>query len=119
MHCCPVRDETGHVPYFVCLHADITDEEDAVAAAALSSSSMTTSLVPWPLACAADARQRECRAKAQRILADEAARYADDHALILCRQYDFAEGLLFLLEKLQFYNDILEYFMEYSGELDP
>lgn len=109
VHLCPVRDEAGHVPYFVCVHADVTDEDRAASSPDASS---------FPLARAAIARREECRAKAQAILKDRAARYEDDHALILCRHYDFSDGLLFLLEKLEFYNDILEYYMEYSSYSD-
>eukprot|EP01051_Picozoa_sp_SAG22_P010168 SAG22_NODE_898_length_6620_cov_13.916884_2_plen_1193_part_00 len=117
VHACPVRDEAGHVPYFVCVHTDISDEDEAVSRSGESRSS-TELAQSFPLARAAIARREDCRGKAKDILDDRSAGYSDDHALILCRHYAFAEGLLFLLEKLEFYNDILEYYMEYDAYQD-
>ena len=62
-----------------------------------------------PLALAAVARRQACRQRVSDVLEDPAARYSKDHLLILCRQHNFARGTLLLLEKLEYYNDILEY----------
>ena len=125
VHACPLRDSRGEKPLFICVHCDVTRDDAFInsttkaqrhsgRAGSPTMPSAGADGLPHYLASAAMLRRTEARKSAMAVLEDRAARYSDDHALILCRVYDFAAGLLFLLEKLNFFNDILEYNMQYN-----
>ena len=38
--------------------------------------------------------------------------FDDHHALALCRQYNFKEGILFLYKRQKMFNEIIEYHMD-------
>ncbi|KAH3745027.1 Vacuolar protein sorting-associated protein 11 [Pelomyxa schiedti] len=50
--------------------------------------------------------------RAFNLLTDPSAHYDPDHALVLCQTYGFKQGVLYLLEKLQLYHEIIQYYME-------
>ena len=52
--------------------------------------------------------------KAKRLLENEKAVFDDHHALALCRQYGFKDGILYLYKKQHMYNEVVEYHMEHS-----
>ena len=119
---CPIKDLGGEVRFFVCIHADMTKDAEAVTKAiqaGLEAKERKDEAVAakvaaaGPLAKAAIAYREQSRVKAMNLLEDQNATYDDNHGLMLCRLYDFGKGLLFLLEKLQFYSDILGYYMEF------
>ena len=121
VHACPLKDSAGNTPMFVCVHCDITEEDAALklmATAAASNddgaSAMTEAAGAGPLASDAVSRRRGCRMRVRQILEDPSARYKDDHMLILCQQHNYAAGMLLLLQKLDYKDTILDYYMLYN-----
>ena len=49
--------------------------------------------------------------KAKKLLMNEKAVFDDQHALALCKQYNFKPGILYLYKKQQMFNEIIEYHM--------
>eukprot|EP00027_Filamoeba_sp_ATCC50430_P018912 CAMPEP_0168579026 /NCGR_PEP_ID=MMETSP0413-20121227/21645_1 /TAXON_ID=136452 /ORGANISM="Filamoeba nolandi, Strain NC-AS-23-1" /LENGTH=897 /DNA_ID=CAMNT_0008612909 /DNA_START=77 /DNA_END=2766 /DNA_ORIENTATION=- len=52
------------------------------------------------------------RKKAFDLLLNPVTKFDDDSALVLCKQYDFRDGLLYLYEKLALYREIVQYYMD-------
>jgi len=50
--------------------------------------------------------------KARRLLQNEKSVFDDHHALALCRQHNFKEGILFLYKRQEMFNEIIEYHMD-------
>ena len=45
-------------------------------------------------------------------------KYEDEYALVLCKLHNFQEGIIYLYEKLQLYQEIVEYYMEHNKYSD-
>ncbi|TPX77107.1 hypothetical protein CcCBS67573_g01607 [Chytriomyces confervae] len=61
------------------------------------------------------------RAKAMHLLQHSKTRYDLDHALILCQINKFQAGIMYLYERMQMYNEILEHYMtndDYSSVIE-
>ncbi|KAJ9457325.1 Vacuolar protein sorting-associated protein 11-like protein [Diplonema papillatum] len=54
----------------------------------------------------------ERKEKALALLRDNKGLYDREHALVLVQTHNFREGILFLYESLELYQDILQYYME-------
>ena len=54
----------------------------------------------------------ERKEKALALLRDNKGQYDREHALVLVQTHNFREGILFLYESLELYQDILQYYME-------
>lgn len=122
VHACPLKDAAGNTPLFVCVHCDISDEDralrkmivDAASSRDDGAEAMDKAAQVGPLTLAAVSRRKKYRMRVKEILEDSSARYKEDHMLILCQQHNYSAGMLFLLQKLDFHDTILDYYMLYN-----
>ncbi|KAI9137953.1 hypothetical protein BKA69DRAFT_1127735 [Paraphysoderma sedebokerense] len=56
--------------------------------------------------------ERKRRDQVMSILKDPKAHYDINHALVLCKMYNFTSGMLYLYEKLDLYKDILQLYID-------
>jgi tetratricopeptide (TPR) repeat protein len=52
------------------------------------------------------------RTKAEQLLKSNASKFDKQNALVVCKVNDFKEGVLFLLEELKLFNEVIQYHME-------
>lgn len=58
--------------------------------------------------------RQENLAKAMALLTNDKAVFDEEQALVLCKNLGFKQGILFLFEKQQMYNEIIQYHMEHK-----